>query len=143
MKLILDYLNNPFGDRSPQYISRLGTCPVRFVGDEGWVETGDSGDIEVFPQSLKGELKRMCATRRLAGTDSSSHGRNFFDCIRTRGLTAANPTVMRHSHAACHAAAMAWMLNRKLTFDPVREMFIGDDDANRLRSRAWREPWRL
>ena len=41
---------------------------------------------------------------------------------------------MRHSHIACHAAALAWMLGRKLKFDPVREEFLGDPEANRLRS---------
>ena len=47
----------------PGWITRLGTCPVRFVGDEGWVETGDSGEIEVHPDSLKGELKQLAAKR--------------------------------------------------------------------------------
>ena len=28
-------------------------------------------------------------------------------------------------------------------FDPVQNEFIGDDQANRLRSEALREPWRL
>ena len=68
------------------------------------------------------------------GLDVSAHARNFFDCIKSRGKTAANPQVMRHSHIACHAAALSWMLGRKLTLDPVREEFVGDDEANRLRS---------
>ena len=38
-------------------------------------------------------------------------------------------------------AAMAWMLNRKLKFDPVKEEFIGDDEANGLRSRPARDAW--
>ena len=46
---------------------------------------------------------------------------------------------MRRSHIACHAAAIAWILERKLTFDPQREKFVGDDDANSLRSRAVRD----
>jgi hypothetical protein len=75
------------------------------------------------------------------GLDVSAHARNFFDCIKTRAQTAANPHVMRHSHIACHAAALAWMMGRKLTLDPVREEFVGDEEANRLRSRAAREPW--
>ena len=52
MKLILDFLTTPFGER-PGWIQHLGTCPVRFVGDEGWVEVGDSGGIEVHPASLE------------------------------------------------------------------------------------------
>ena len=39
MKLVLDFLKTPFGER-PGWVQHLGTCPVRFVGDEGWVETG-------------------------------------------------------------------------------------------------------
>ncbi len=50
---------------------------------------------------------------------------------------------MRHSHIACHAAALAWILGRKLTLDPVTEKFVDDDEANRLTSRAAREPWCL
>jgi hypothetical protein len=47
---------------------------------------------------------------------------------------------MRHSHIACHAAALSWMLNRKLNLDPEKETFINDDEANSLRSRPER-PW--
>ena len=117
----------------------LGTCPVRFEGDEGWVETGDSGGIALHPASLASERKRF--VRR--GTDPVDHTHNFFDCVKSRALTAANPDVMRHSHIACHAAAIAWMLGRKVTFDPVKEAFVGDDEANRMRTRAKRAPWHV
>ncbi len=115
----------------------LGTCPVRFEGDEGWVETGDTGAIKLHPASLMGERKRYL--RR--GTDPASHASDFFDCIRSRGLTAANADVMRHAHVACHAAAISWRLGRKLTFDPAKEVFINDKEANRMRTRAKRAPW--
>lgn len=136
VQLIIDFLPNPFGDRSPQYVTRLGTCPVRFVGDEGWVETGDEGEIIVKPESLLQQLPD--SAKRVRGLDVSAHARNFFDCIRSRHATVANPNVMRRSHIACHAAAIAWILNRKLKLDPVKEEFIGDDDANLLRNRAAR-----
>jgi hypothetical protein len=42
---------------------------------------------------------------------------------------------MRHSHVACHAAALSWILKRNLKFDPAKEEFIGDAEANGLRSR--------
>jgi predicted dehydrogenase len=117
----------------------LGTCPVRFEGDEGWVETGDSGNIALYPASLQGERKIFA--RR--GTDPAQHTRNFFDCMKSRALPAAHADVMRHSHIACHAAAIAWQLGRDVTFDPVREEFIGDDEANHMRSRAMRSPWHI
>jgi len=137
VKLIIDFLPEPFGNRDPHYITRLGTCPVRFIGDEGSVETGDEGEIVASSPALQKELPD--ATKRVRGLDVGAHSRNFFDCIRSRKTTAANPDVMRRSHIACHSAAIAWILNRKLKLDPVTEQFIGDEDANRLRSRPSRD----
>ncbi len=139
VKLVLDCLKTPFGER-PGWVQSLGTCPVRFVGDEGWVETGDSGGIEVHPASLKSELG-AAARKRESGLDVASHSRNFFDCVKSRKAPAANSAVMRRSHIACHAAALSWVLNRKLAFDPVKEEFVGDDEANGLRFRPARRPW--
>jgi hypothetical protein len=48
---------------------------------------------------------------------------------------------MRRSHIACFAAELSWELDRKITFDPVKERFVGDAEANRRISRATREPW--
>jgi hypothetical protein len=44
---------------------------------------------------------------------------------------------------ASHAAAIAWILDRNVKFDPAKEEFIGDDEANRMRTRAMRDPWQL
>jgi predicted dehydrogenase len=118
----------------------LGTCPVRFEGDEGWVETGDSGRVEVYPASLRSELH---LTERIGGLSAAPNVRNFLDCVKSGALPMSHSGSMRHSHIACHAAALAWELHRKLAFDPATEAFIGDDEANHLRSRAMREPWHV
>lgn len=136
VKLIIDFLPTPFGDRAPHYVTRLGTCPVRFIGDEGWVETGDEGEIIAQPESLQKQLPD--ATKRVRGLDVTAHARNFFDSIRSRQPTAANPDVMRRSHVACHAAAIAWILQRKLKIDPQTETFVDDPEANLLRQRPTR-----
>lgn len=117
----------------------LGTCPVRFEGDEGWIETGDSGLFVVHPESLRSSLR----IEEMAGTDPKYHVREFLRCVRTRSQPSANATVAAQSHIACHAATIAWRLGRKLTFDPESEKFIDDPEADRLGSRAWREPWRV
>lgn len=137
--LILDFLKTPFGDRAPKFITRLGTCPVRFVGDQGWVETGDEGEVQVSPESLEKEIPEGLA--RVKGLDVAAHARNFFDCVKSRGRTVTNEQVMRRSHVACHAAAIAWILDRKLRFDPVTERFVSDAEANILCDRPERDPW--
>ncbi len=136
VKLIVDFLKDPFGNRAPHYITRLGTCPVRFVGEKGSVETGDEGEIVVTPEALAKELPH---TKRVRGLDVTAHSRDFFDCIRSRKATAANADVMRRSHIASHAAAIAWILGRKLTIDPAKEEFVDDAEANMLRSRPARD----
>ncbi|WP_417744676.1 Gfo/Idh/MocA family protein [Rosistilla oblonga] len=136
VKLVIDFLKDPFGDRGPKWITRLGTCPVRFVGSEGSVETGDSGEIVVKPADLQA---RVGDYKRVVGLDVTAHARDFFDCVKSRKAPVANGEVMRRSHVACHAAALAWILQRKLTLDPKTEAFIGDDEANRLRSRPARD----
>jgi predicted dehydrogenase len=136
VKVIMDFLKQPFGDRGPHFITRLGTCPVRFVGDKGSVETGDSGEIIVKPESIASEIP--AAAQRVRGLDVSAHARNFFDCIKSREPTVCNSSVMRHSHVACHAAALSWILGRKLKIDPKTETFVDDAEANSLRSRPER-----
>ena len=134
VKLVLDFLKTPFAER-PGWIQNPGTCPVRFVGDEGWVEAGDSGGIEVSSAALKSELKTWRKVLPRAGSMCRlTHA--TFSTASSQAKTAANPQVMRHSHIACHTAALAWMLGGKLKLDPVREEFVGDPEANRLRSRA-------
>jgi predicted dehydrogenase len=117
----------------------LGTCSVRYEGDEGWIETGDSGKFAIEPESLRTE--RTVFNR--AGTDPTTHLRNFLDCVKTRKPANANSDVAARSHVVCHAAYIAWQLGRTLRFDPVAEAFLDDEEANRMRSRAMRDPWRI
>jgi predicted dehydrogenase len=132
----LDFLKTPFGDRSPLYTTRLGLCPVRFAGDLGSVEVGDDG-IEVKPTGLRSDVPEQA--KRVRGIDACLHARNFFDSVRSRQPTIGNAAVMRRSHVACHAAALSWILGRKLTIDPATEAFIDDAEANSLRSRPARD----
>lgn len=137
VKMICDFLPTPFGKREPQYRTSTGTCPVRFEGDIGWVETGDSSEIALSDNLMK-ERKKIF---QRVGTSAASHARNFFDCVKSRKRTVCNEDVMRKSHMACFAAQMSWQLGRKITFDPVKEEFVNDEEANRMRNRATRQPW--
>jgi hypothetical protein len=116
----------------------VGSCPVRFEGDTGWVETGDSGDIYTSSPALM-----VGRGAKIPGYPANNHIRDFLNCVKTRGLPRANHEVTCHTHIACHAAGNAIFLKRKLTLDPKTYMFVGDDEANRLRSEALREPLRL
>ena len=135
VKLVLDSLKDPFGKRTG-WIQSLGTCPVRFVGEEGTIETGDSGQIVATPKTLEKDVRRKY--KRVRGTDVAAHARNFFDCVKSRKDPVCHSTIMRRSHIAAHAAALSWILGRPLSFDPKTESFVDDPEANMLRSRPER-----
>jgi hypothetical protein len=116
----------------------LGSCPVRFEGDTGWVETGDNAEVAAHPAELIDTSRP-----KIPGYPANFHVRNFLACVRSRGVTRANADVACWSHIACHAANIALFLGRKVTYDPTKNEFIGDEEANRLRSEALREPWRI
>ncbi len=114
----------------------LGTCSVRFEGTEGWVETGDSGRIMTSSDKLPTTVKRT-------GGDTNLHVRNFLDCVKTRQTTRAHAKAAAQSHIASHAAYIAWQLGQTLDYDPVKNEFINNEAANRMRARARREPWHI
>ncbi len=116
----------------------LGTCHVRFEGDSGWIETADSGKIE-----LSENLRSVYRVITERGTDPARHVRDFLNCVKSRSQPRSNSDASCNTHIACHAAYIAWQLGRKLTWDPVKAQFENDDEANRMRSRAMREPWRI
>jgi predicted dehydrogenase len=117
----------------------LGSCPVRFEGELGWVEAGDSGKLVLSsPELLAGRT-----VEEIDGYPATFHVRDFLDCVKSRSQPKGNAVAARNAHIACHAANIALFLNRPLKFDNQTNEFIGDEEANRLRSEALREPWRL
>jgi hypothetical protein len=117
----------------------LGSCPVRFEGETGWVEAGDSGKLVLSSPALLAGRK----VAEIGGYPATFHVRNFLDCVKSRGQPRANADAACYAHIACHAANIAIFLNRTLSYDPRQNVFLGDEEANRLRSEALREPWRL
>ena len=117
----------------------LGSCPVRFEGEKGWVEAGDSGKLVLSsPELLAGRT-----VEEIGGYPATYHVRDFLDCIKTRAQPKGNAEAACNAHIACHAANIALHLNRQVKYDLAKNEFINDEQANRLRSEALREPWRL
>jgi predicted dehydrogenase len=117
----------------------LGSCPVRFEGEDGWIEAGDSGKIVVSSPALLAGKK----VAEIGGYPATFHVRNFLDCVKSRAEPRASAEAACHAHIACHAQNIAIFLNRKVQWDTKKHEFIADEEANRLRSEALREPWRL
>jgi predicted dehydrogenase len=115
----------------------LSSCPVRLEGEDGWVETGDSGLVVSSSESHWGNK----APEPMSGIVPTKHVRNFLDCVKSREAPACNSVIARNGHVTAHAASIAWRLGRKLTFDPKTERFVGDDEANALCKRERRKAY--
>jgi predicted dehydrogenase len=117
----------------------LGSCPVRFEGENGWVEAGDSGKMVLSsPELLAGRT-----VEEIGGYPATFHVRDFLDCVKTRNQPKGNAEAAARAHIACHGANIALFLNRQVKLDLAKMEFINDEEANRLRSEALREPYRL
>lgn len=117
----------------------LGSCPVRFEGETGWVEAGDSGKMVLSsPALLAGR-----DVEEIGGYPATYHVRDFLDCVKTRRQPKGNAQAACNAHIACHAANIALTLDRTVKFDNATNTFVNDEAANRLRSEALREPWRV
>ncbi len=124
--------------RNDGWLPGIGSCPVRFEGATGWVETGDNAEIIASSPTLL--TNKIDKHRRYP---ANLHVRDFLDCVKSRGRPRANAAAARQAHIACHAANIALFLDRKVRYDPEKNEFINDAEANRLRSEALREPWRI
>ena len=68
---------------------------------------------------------------------------DFLYCVRTREKPFRDIEFAHRTATVCHLGIIAYYLNRPLKWDPDKEHFPGDDEANRFLDRAKREPWQI
>lgn len=114
-----------------------GSGGARFIGTNGWVAV-DRDDIAASgPDILQAPLAQA-----VAGVyRSHSHSGNFLECVRTRARAICDIETAHRSASAVLLGGIALTLKRRLNWDPQRERFIKDDEANRLLSATFRPPW--
>jgi hypothetical protein len=71
------------------------------------------------------------------------HMQDWLDCIRTRKPPVADVEIGHRSITVCHLANITRALGRRLTWDPAKEQFFGDDEANRHLDRPRRKGYEL
>jgi predicted dehydrogenase len=112
---------------------------VLFEGTEGWVYV-KRGQLDAHPKSL---LTSAIGTDEVHLYKSNNHKGNFFDCIRSRAETVAPVEIGHRSCSVCLLGEIAMRLGRELKWDPQRELFVNDTEADRMLSRPMRSPWHL
>lgn len=112
---------------------------VLFTGTKGEVET-NRGHLRTKPEDLKNiKLK----PNEIHLYQSSNHYVDWLDAIRQRTKPICDIEIGCRSVTVCHLGNIAYKLKRPLKWDPDREVFVADSEANRLLGRAMRSPWCL
>jgi hypothetical protein len=131
---------NPMNDLSSwdKKYGRIVDHGTAFEGTDGWVLV-DRTQIRTSPESLVEEKNFAIRLPR-----SSNHVGNFLDSIRSRNPSICPVEDAVQADILCHLSDIATRENRPLTWNPEKEAFIKDGDANRrLELRPRRKPWKL
>ncbi len=110
---------------------------IRFEGDEGWVFVNLNG-IDAHPKSL---LKTVFDPGEPRLYKSVNHVGNLLECVRTRKPPICPVDEAVRADTICHLSDIAMRLKRRLRWDPERECFPEDAEANRMLTRAMRAPY--
>jgi len=134
--LTYKYANGTIMTRGP--ISK-NVPGVLFTGTEGMIEVSRDHLI-TKPENL---LRQQLGRDEIHLYESINHPDNFLQCIKTRKRPASDAEVGCRSITICHLGNIAYWLKRPLRWNPEKEHFIKDPEADKMRARALRAPWRL
>jgi len=128
------------------------TNGVKFKGSDGWifVSRGSAKATASDPNSSEGKkldasdpqlLTSKIGPNELHLHKSDDHHLDWLTSIKTRQPAVTTPEEAHRSTSACEIGWISMKLGRKLHWDPVKEVFINDDQANSMRSRTQRAPY--
>lgn len=106
-----------------------------FYGDKGYMVINGYSDYKTYLGK-----NREPGPARNAGGD---HYKNFIDAVRAKDKSILNgPVETAHLAASiAHLGNISYRLGRTLHFDPTKETFVGDKEANAMLTRKYRSPY--
>ena len=114
-----------------------GPADVTFEGSEGTLMVS-RGSIKSDPASI---LEEEIGDDEFHVYPSNSQKRNFVDCIKSRKETICPAEIGHRTATICHLTNLGYQLGRPLNWDPVKEQFADDAEANSFLWRTPREKW--
>lgn len=109
-----------------------------FFGEKGRI-TIDRNRLTSDPPELAKEPMKKSNLRLYV----TSHLQNWIDCIRSRKRPAADVEVGHRAATLCHLGNIARWVGRRLRWDPEKEVFRDDAEANKYLDRQRRKPYEL
>jgi glucose-fructose oxidoreductase len=116
-----------------------GGDSTRFIGPDGWVQVRRGG-IDAHPKSL---LQSKIGPDDVHLINSPRQDQNFVDSVKSRQEAISPIDDAVRSDIISHLSDVAVRTGRKITWDPKKEVIVGDAEASKILSRAMRVPWTL
>ncbi|MBN9122220.1 MAG: Gfo/Idh/MocA family oxidoreductase [Planctomycetes bacterium] len=110
-----------------------------FEGTEGTILVSRSG-ISSRPDTV---LKEPLGEKDKRVYPSTNHHKNWLECVRSGKDTICPAEIGHRSATICHLGNIGYRLNRKLAWDPAKELFVDDAAANKELSREPRAKWKI
>lgn len=130
-----------FPDAEPYRGPRLGAV---FVGAHCKIEINRNTFTTNPPDFIKHPPDPKLAEKwEGEGWIARDHVQNWFDCIKTRQKPNADVEIGHRTASLCQLLVITRQLMRPLKWDPAKEVFPGDDEANALLDRPRRPGWEL
>ncbi len=130
-----------YEDGTRAFVSDSFPNGVRFIGEGGKEIFVTRGKLEMKPQEL---IRDKIQEGEIHLYKSGQHERNFIDCIYSGEPPIATCETGHRSITIAHLAVLGLRLGRdKVRWDPKKERFVNDRDANKLLSAPIRSPWSL
>ena len=108
-----------------------------WYGEDGWINA-DRGGLTAKNPAI---LEEVIGDGDIRLYKSPDHVRNFLDCVKSREETITPAEVAHRSISVGLLGEIAMQTGEKLIWDPENEVFKNSQNANRLLSRPFREPW--
>lgn len=123
-------------------VAESGGTGLRFEGTDGWV--GNSAWRRPLEASSEKILRSVIGPEEThLFTCPAGEHRNFLDCVKSRREPYFPAEIGHRVATLCHIGNISARLARPLKWDPDKEMFLDDPEANRHLSRAMRAPWSI
>ena len=119
-----------------------GGSGIRFEGSDGWIESA-SWLAEIQASDPKILDSKIGPNEIHLYTNPAGEHRDFLDCVKSRKDPYFPVDIGHRVSTVCHLGNIALKLGRKLRWDPQKEVFVSDDEANAMLSRPMRSPWKL
>ncbi|MFB9845239.1 Gfo/Idh/MocA family protein [Mucilaginibacter ginsenosidivorans] len=116
-----------------------GNQGVTFVGTKGDIHVV-RGKLETNPGSL---LNQTIGDNEKHVYRSDDHYKDFLQAIRKRTKPVADVEIGHRTATVCNLGNIAYELNRPLKWDPAKEVFLDDDEANKLTGREMKKEWNV